>query len=118
MIILFTLDDCDHCYQEHILWNKIDESFNDEEIFIVGIAASTDLSGLKSFTEDRKINFPILIDSSDLVKLSLGFRHSPLRITVNSTNKIIDVAVTTQEYERQKHFLNNLQLWLDNEKYN
>ncbi|MEW6455581.1 MAG: redoxin domain-containing protein [Acidobacteriota bacterium] len=104
VIIIFNLDNCPSCLQEYILWKKIDRIFGDNEVFILGISNSPDISGLLTFIKNRGIKFPILIDPSDSIRQKMEFKHSPLRITLDSKNKIIDVSIPSSEYSKQKNY--------------
>lgn len=113
VIVLFRLDSCPPCLHEYILWNKIYKTFKPNEVFILGIANSSDISGVHSFMIERDIHFPILLDPRDFIKQTMGLKLSILRITLNDENKIIDVSVPNSQYKMHENYLKNIAIWLN-----
>jgi peroxiredoxin len=112
IIISFKTDDCASCLAEYRFWSKISSTFPPDEIFIIGISSSS-IENIFSFSKSRRLNFPILHDPLHIVSDSMGFRFSPLRITLNRENKILDVSLPSGEFAKQKKYLSNLTNWKD-----
>jgi len=112
IIVLFSANDCATCLQEYILWKKINNVFNISDIQIIGINHDPKINSLINFKEDRKIEFPILHDPEDIIRKTLGWQNSPLRITLNENNEILEVEKSGSNLESQKTYLKQLKNWL------
>jgi len=105
IIILFNTDDCAGCLEEYRLWKKIDEIYADDLVSIVGINNDKSKNNLNSFIKTREIRFLVLHDPDNIIKKSMGFRFSPLRIILNDKNRIIDVEKSGGSLTKQKEIL-------------
>jgi thiol-disulfide isomerase/thioredoxin len=105
IIILFNTEDCAGCLDEYRLWKKIYEIYSDNIVSVVGINNDKDINSLMSFIKTREIRFPVLHDPEGFIKKSMRLRFSPLRITLDSNNKIIDIEKTGSNRAKQLEIL-------------
>ncbi|MCP2604706.1 TlpA family protein disulfide reductase [Candidatus Aminicenantes bacterium AH-873-B07] len=108
VIIIFSPLDCPRCLYEYPLWKKIDESYPDNIITIIGIARTANREELISFVKKKNFSFPILYDPHDKVREEMGLRFSPLRILLDQKNRIIKITRPNAELIKQKITLVNL----------
>jgi hypothetical protein len=83
----------------------------------MGIANSTDISGIHSFITEREIKFPILLDPRDFIKQTMRIKLATLRITLDRENKIIDISSPDSQHKTHENYLKNITIWL-NQKSN
>lgn len=112
ILVLFSSKDCSTCLQEYILWNKIYDTYQQNKIQILGINHDPDIYSPINFVENRKMMFPILHDPNDNVRKSMGLNQSPLRVTLNNVNKIIEIEKADSNLIEQKTYLRQLKTWL------
>jgi len=117
IIILFNPQDCPRCWQELILWKKIQNNFSPEEIFLIGIAYNSSKKEITSFIKKKDISFLILIDKKDKIRKHLGLKSSPWRILIDHNNKIIDIQRPTAEISKYGEFMSRLSLYINENKF-
>jgi thiol-disulfide isomerase/thioredoxin len=108
IIVLFNTEDCPGCLEEYRLWKKIDETYADDLVSIIGINNDKSISSLISFIEAREIRFPVLHDPDNIIKNSMRLRFSPLRIILDGSNKIIDIGKPGVNLTRQREILSSI----------
>ena len=112
VFILFSEKDCSTCLQEYILWKKINNTYDKSEVQILGISHDLEINSLVNFKEKRRIEFPILHDPKDIVRKNMGLLNSPLRVTLNKFNEIIEIEKSDSNLDGQKRYLKQLKNWL------
>lgn len=116
VVILFNTQDCAGCLGEYRLWKKLDSLYSDNVVSIIGISNNRDISDLVGFINEREICFPILVDQDNIIRKSMGFRLSPLRIIIDNNNKILDLAITSSSLSNQTAVLSYIQSLTEKQK--
>lgn len=116
IIALFSVKNCSECLQDYRLWKKIDEIYSDSQVIVLGINSGNYINELIPFVEEREIKFPILHDPEQIIKKTMDFRISPLRITLDENNTILDIVYPSGNYKEEKQALVKLDSLLK-EKY-
>lgn len=118
IIVIFNTNDCPSCMQELLLWKKIYQTFNPEEIFLVAIVHNSTKKQIRSFLQKKDISFLVLIDDKDRMRKYLNLNSSPWRILINRENRIVDIQRPSAELSKQNQFLNKLFLLLNGNPIN
>jgi len=116
IIVLFNTSDCAGCLEEYRFWKRVDAFFPDDLVKVIAIANDKEMNEIRSFIEERELRFQVLSDPDNFIRRSMGFRYSPLRITVDRTNIINDIAVTGMNLSQQDAFLSYLRSLLEKQK--
>ncbi|MDI6786401.1 MAG: redoxin domain-containing protein [bacterium] len=115
LFIIFDVEkDCASCLTEFSLWGKINEDYN-SMIEVIGIASARSEDLLRAWTNARKIKFPIIFDERK--ELFAEFKIStPLKILVNSFNEIVSIQKSTDNFELQNAFLDEIKNFINKKK--
>ena len=97
MLIFFNPTDCTWCLLEASLWREIDAKYSPEELKILGITTSVNLSEQEVllFKKGRKLSFPILRCEDEELIQAYGITNTPTRILVDESGRIIDAGYST-----------------------
>ncbi len=96
---------------------KIDEIFQKKQLIVIGICHYYDKDEIKLFAEERNLRFPILLDPEDIIRKKMAFRTSPLRILLDTDNKILEIAMPNANLQNQKSLLKNLKILLSKHEW-
>lgn len=105
IVVLFNTKDCAGCLEEYRLWKRLDAAYADEEVTIIGVANDREISDVMTFARERDLRFLILSDPDNVIRRSMGLRHSPLRITLDRKNAIAEISVTGMNLSQQKTYM-------------
>ncbi len=117
LLIFFNPTDCSWCLLESSLWREIDSIYDEDQLTILGITTE---EGLKDrdvvlFSKGRELNFPILrCEDSELIK-AYGITHTPTRILVDDSGRILDAGSSTHSTQRHTKFKEKIALLLRRE---
>lgn len=106
LIVVFSVNDCELCFNERLLWSKLTDLYPPDRLAIIGICSAKEEKVAKEFVNNKAIKFPVLWDPMNIVKNGMGFRMSPLRIILDKDNKIINIEQTQTSLEAQKAVAN------------
>lgn len=113
VIILFSVHDCGSCLLESSLLNMIHRKFSDRNVSVLGISHSEDIEDVLDFITQRELNFTVLHDPRETVRLTLGIEPSPLRILLDKDNNILEIVRCDPEISKQKHAMKLIREHLD-----
>lgn len=105
VIIVFSSDDCELCFNERVLWSKLHELYPPDRLMVIGICTSKEKESAAEFIRKKNIKFPVYWDPLNKVRRAMGFRVSPLRVLTDKDNKIIDIERTQTTIEYQQNYI-------------
>lgn len=112
IVIFFGVFDCSKCLLEYRLWNDIYSRYPEEEVFIFGVGYAPNKNAIFNFVNDKQIKFPVLFDPQNFVKKKMGIVSSPLRISINNRNQVIDIVKPNDSIENYTNTFDRIDLWL------
>ena len=105
ILIFFSPHDCSLCLIESLIWRELDDEYETKEVSIVGIVdGNIDTKQTRMFCSARRIGFPVLIDKGSLVRHAFGVKHTPIRVIIDASGKIVDADVSTNNPEKHRIF--------------
>ena len=93
LLIFVNPTDCSWCLLETSLWKELSESYDPNDLRVLGIITKEAISVRDAivFKIGRELEFPILVDEKGHdVSHEYGITHTPTRILVDRTGKIVD----------------------------
>jgi len=109
VIILFNTTDCPGCLDEYRLWKHVYTTFPHDKVSVIGICNDINPDSIFSFTRQREIDFPVLLDPDNKVRNAMGLRYSPLRIILDRHNVILQIARSGLDRGDQKALIRYLE---------
>lgn len=109
VLILFSLNDCHSCLNEYRLWSKLHDRFLGKGLEVWAICEGGERDAIMAFVYQRRLRFPVLLDTESSVMKSMGFRTSPLRILVDDMNNIVDVSETLTTIDQQLQYVSMIE---------
>jgi len=113
--VYFTLNDCQPCAEELILWNDIKNTFGNEAI-VYGITNEKKKAILTRYINMLGINYPVLIDSNASIRGKNNIQITPARIITNASKKIIYRSDASDREYRFMSIVDSIELFLKNEQ--
>lgn len=93
LLIFVNPTDCSWCLLETSLWKELSESYDPNDLRVLGIITKEAVTVRDAivFKIGRELEFPILVDEkAHDVSHEYGVTHTPTRILVDRTGKIVD----------------------------
>ena len=96
IIVFFSPNDCPLCLIEALIWRELDELYESKDVSVIGIIdGKIDVRQIRMFLKSRRIEFPVLVDNGALIRQAFGVKHTPIRIIVDSSGRIVDAELST-----------------------
>lgn len=106
ILFVFSLDDCSSCLEEAFYWEKLKNRFQNN-IKLIAIAYSHNLSLLKSFINHKSITFPVIWDREKIIINSLRIT-TPVKILIDNNNRVINLSKSLGSEELFENYISFL----------